>query len=108
MRGVKSAESEEEIVKFLTKILSPQEKINIEKRLAVLILLSQGESYRKISEIVDIQRATISSIKKEFKKIKKIKREKFKEKDNSLFGEFIKKENSIFPTSYSSKGRWKI
>ncbi|MEK7149840.1 MAG: helix-turn-helix domain-containing protein [Patescibacteria group bacterium] len=94
--GVKEAKTDKEFVNFLDKILTPQEKITIEKRLAILFLLPQGKSYKEISDIVDTHYSTISFVKKGFKKsVKKPKQNNYLKKEEDLF-DFAKKKK--FPT----------
>lgn len=84
MEGVKMSKNTEELELFLAKAFSPQERVNIEKRLAILILLGNGYSYREIGEIVDVHRGTISAVKNNFIK-RKTKVKKVVAKDELIF-----------------------
>lgn len=68
LKEIRRAKSENEINKVLSKVLTPSELNILEKRLAVLHLLKQKLSYRKISEIADVHYNTISFVKKGLKK----------------------------------------
>ena len=51
----------------LRKYFTPDEIVMIEKRLAIDLLLKEGNSYREIGRKIDVSPATISYIKQGFK-----------------------------------------
>ncbi len=53
-----------DIDKILEMLLSPFERKEIVRRLAVISLLSEGRTYRKISEILGVSHQTVRAIKK--------------------------------------------
>lgn len=56
------------------KFLTPSEFILVEKRLLISLLLEQGFSYRKICEILDVTRVTISFVKHQLKRTPRVPR----------------------------------
>lgn len=54
------------------KFLTPSEKILIEKRLLISLLLDRGLSYRKIGEMLDVTRVTISFVKRHLKRVPRV------------------------------------
>lgn len=50
------------------RFLTPSEKTLIEKRLLIAVLLEKGVTYRKIGEILDVTRVTISFVKHNLKR----------------------------------------
>ena len=76
IKDLSAVKSENELNVILSKLLTPQEQIMLEKRLAVLNLLNAGKTYREISEVVDVHYNTISFIKKQYKLPPKNKSEK--------------------------------
>ena len=109
IKNLKSADSEKEILSILNRVLSPQERINMEKRLAIIYLLAKGDSYRKISEIVDTHYSTISSVKREFKKIIDRKKAISVSEEKDWVPDFLKKSGaSLFrPYRFTPKTRRK-
>lgn len=67
-KEVLAAKSDEELKHLLGQFFAPTEKIQLEKRLAILYLLKTGMSYREIGRAIDVAPATISFVKKGFKK----------------------------------------
>lgn len=99
MKEISRAKSEKELIKALSKALTPAELNLLEKRLAVIYLLKQKLSYRKISEIADVHYNTISFIKKGLKKPMRVKK---------AYSSFLKKEKPKFSKipAYRGSGRW--
>jgi uncharacterized protein YerC len=58
------AASEEARHARLRALFTPTELIALEKRLAILILLERGKSYRAIGRIIDVTRSTVSAVKR--------------------------------------------
>jgi uncharacterized protein YerC len=107
LQKIKRVKSEKELIKLFDKFFTENEKIILEKRLAIVYLISIGKTYRDISEEVDIAHRTISFVKRGFKKSLVKPRSKthwinpdFKKPD-------YKKSPSKFPT-YKGKGRWRF
>ena len=101
MKEVGRAKSEKETIKALNQALTPAELNLLEKRLAVLYLLKQKLSYRKISEIADVHYNTISFIKKGLKKPVRTKRV------YSAFPKKAKRRTLKLPV-YKGRGRWRF
>lgn len=55
------------------RFLTPTEKILVEKRLLISLLLEQGLSYRKIGEMLDVTRVTISFVKHQLKRTPRVR-----------------------------------
>ncbi|MDP3015255.1 MAG: Trp family transcriptional regulator [bacterium] len=68
IKEISRAKSEKEIIKTLSRALTPSELNLLEKRLIVVYLLKQGFTYRKICEIADVHYNTVSFVKKGLKK----------------------------------------
>ena len=99
---------------ILENLLSSYEKKELARRLAVIALLSEGKTYRKISEILGVSHQTIRAIKK-----------CALENSSKFYNPYRKKEKkgkpvppisliddladilSNWPT-YSGKGRWRF
>lgn len=82
LREIEKVKDYAEFESLLNKYLTPQEKIMLEKRLAIFYLLKNGSSYREISRELAVTLGTISFVKRGFKKpsprILKRKKEKYK------------------------------
>lgn len=65
-RIVKTSPSPEALMKNLSVFLSSNEISMLEKRLAILLLLEKGVSYREIGKTIDVSRSTISFVKSNF------------------------------------------
>ena len=63
-RAIGTASSEATLMARLRALLTPTELIALEKRLAILVLLARGWSYRKIGRALDVTRTTISAVKR--------------------------------------------
>jgi len=50
----------------LKRLLTPPEILMLEKRIAILILLEEGKSYREIGRTIDVTPRTISYIRHHF------------------------------------------
>lgn len=61
---IKKIGSPKEIANFLNTLLSSEEKKNISRRLAVIDLLKEKNTYKEISKIIWVSPGTISAIKK--------------------------------------------
>jgi uncharacterized protein YerC len=64
--------SEDELKKALDRYLTPAEQVMLEKRLAILEMLKNKSSYRRIKETLDVSHDTISFVKNGFSKTKKL------------------------------------
>ena len=64
LRLAEGAHAKKQIVPFLDVILGSNEKQIISRRLAALILLKEGKSYKEISRVLWISPATLSALKK--------------------------------------------
>jgi len=64
----KNSSSPETLTKNLSTLLTSNEIFVLEKRLAILLLLEKGMSYREISRTIDVTRSTISFVKHHFTK----------------------------------------
>ena len=62
----KDSESPEAMMRKLKKVIAPSEIEMFEKRLAIMILLKEGFSYRAIGRAIDVSPSTISFIKHNF------------------------------------------
>jgi len=60
--------SPEALARNLAVFLTPSELAVIEKRVATLLLLEKGTSYRKIGRAIDVTRSTVSYVKHHFKR----------------------------------------
>jgi len=101
IKKIKKAKSSHDMTNVLSKSLTPTELNLLEKRLAVLYLLKQGLSYRKISEIADVHYNTISFVKKG------LKRPARKKKVWSEFGAAKNKKPKFLKyPAHKGKGRW--
>jgi uncharacterized protein YerC len=84
-----------EAKKLLGKIISEYEKEDIIRRLAILALIRQGYSYKKIGEILWVSPQTISGIKKsimggeEFYRSQRSLRKKEKYRGNQVYKKSI-------------------
>ena len=58
------AASKEARMARLRALFTATELITLEKRLAILILLERGVSYRKIGRALDVTRTTVSAVKR--------------------------------------------
>jgi uncharacterized protein YerC len=92
-------------------LLSPEEKIVLARRLAVVLLLKQGKSYTEISQILGVAPQTISAVKKSISKkfynpYKKVPKKISPLPGRSFFDE-LADTLSRFPT-YKGKGRWRF
>ncbi len=65
--SVKKAKSGRDLEKVLDRLLPPDEKIMLEKRLAILRLLEGGIPIREISRRMSVTRRTIAFLKSGFK-----------------------------------------
>ncbi len=103
VKEIGRVKSEREIIKILSKALTPSELNLLEKRLIIVYLLKQGFTYRKICEIADVHYNTVSFVKKGLKKPVRKKKiwSKFSSSDKA------KPKFSKFPT-YTGKGRWRF
>ncbi|KKU93897.1 MAG: hypothetical protein UY26_C0003G0045 [Candidatus Jorgensenbacteria bacterium GW2011_GWA1_48_13] len=82
---------------FLSKFLTEEEKVILEKRLAALYFLKQGESLRETSKKADVARKTVIFIKRGLKKLN------YKKK---IYSKFPKRNKfQKYPASYG-RGRW--
>jgi uncharacterized protein YerC len=66
--------SEKVFMADMERFFTPSEIVLIEKRLLISLLLRQGLSYRKISEILDVTRVTISFVKHGLKKAPRVRK----------------------------------
>jgi len=71
---IRKIKSQRDLQKIIDKIFTPTERIIIEKRLAIFYLLNQGLSYRKIGNILDAPCSTVSFVKNNFTRKKRINR----------------------------------
>lgn len=63
IKSLQKASKREEIVPFITDLLTPTERIMIAKRLSIAFLLLKGEySHREISKVLRVSTNTISNI----------------------------------------------
>ncbi len=67
LEKVKNIKSLKELNSFLSELLTSDEQIMIKKRLAISVLLKEGKRKKHISELLDVSRTTINSVKKENK-----------------------------------------
>ncbi len=100
LKEIVGARDESQLIKILDKALTQKEINLLEKRLAVLFLLKNNYSYRKIAEIADVHYNTISFIKRGLEKSIR------KSKKYSAMSKPKKKKERIFLPPYG-KGRWK-
>lgn len=98
----KKLKSENDVEKFLGKFFTADEKNCLEKRLAIMSMLRQDNTYKKISEEVDVTPATISFVKNGLKRKKSVKR---KWSEGKYEKRASRKPN--FPT-YRGSGRWRF
>ena len=66
LRAIEKVKDYEEFDSLLNKYLTSQEKVMLEKRLAILYLLKNGSSYREISRELSVTLGTISFVKRGF------------------------------------------
>ncbi len=59
----------------LKNLLTPEEILILEKRIAILILLGEGKSYREIGRTIDVSPRTVSFIKHHFKRTPRFPRQ---------------------------------
>jgi len=64
---IKQIKNSKELNTFLSEFLTADEQIMIKKRLAIPILLKEGQRKKYISEILDVSRTTINFFQKETK-----------------------------------------
>lgn len=98
----KKLKSGNEVEKFLDKFFTADEKNCLEKRLAIMNMLRHNNTYKKISEEVDVAPATISFVKNGLKRKKSVKR---KWSEGKYEKRASRKPN--FPTHRGS-GRWRF
>ena len=67
-KEIKKAASHKEIIKTFDLILTPDEKVRVEKRLAIAALLKRKIPIKEISRIVDVNRGTIWFVRDGFKR----------------------------------------
>ena len=84
---------------FLLKFLTEEEKTILEKRLAVVYFLKQGESLRETSKKANVAKKTVIFIKRGLKKLNYKKRVYSKSPKKNQFKEY--------PVSYG-RGRWRF
>lgn len=58
--------SEKQLETFLSSLFGRRQKLILAKRLAILLMLSGGESYRRIMSELDVSPSVIRSIKRSF------------------------------------------
>lgn len=99
---IRQASSEKDPKNLLGKLFSKSEIAMIEKRLGIFYLLGKGLSYREIGRILDVSSATISFVKKGFRKPdKKVKKEVKDWKEDFL--SFMEKIDEKIPASKKLK-----
>ncbi len=64
LKKIEEANLKKEIAELLDNLLSSNEKILISKRLAAIVLIKEGKSYKEIGKILWISPGTVSAIKK--------------------------------------------
>lgn len=107
LKEIKKSKTGKELDVLFNKYFTPNEKIIIEKRLAILYLAERGLSYRKIREEVDVTSKTISFVKRGFKKpIKRPKKESFRSEELKRLDK-PKRRFPKYPT-YKGRGRWRF
>lgn len=107
LKELKKLKTGRELDVLFNKYFTPNEKIIIEKRLAILYLAEKGLSYRKIREDVDVTSKTISFVKRGFKKpIKRPKKKNFQSEELKNLDK-PKRRFPKYPT-YKGKGRWRF
>ncbi|MBI2515046.1 hypothetical protein HYV91_02585 [Candidatus Wolfebacteria bacterium] len=101
---IRGATSEKDLLCGLNKFLSGSEINLLERRLATLLLLERGLTYRKIGEIVDVSPDTISFVKRGLKRREKINPDKKLKNIPLRFREPRYKRRKI--PAYKGRGRW--
>ena len=61
--AISAVSKKEDVLDFIYDILSPAERLMIEKRLAVAILLLRGWKYDSIKEFLKVSNSTINSVR---------------------------------------------
>lgn len=97
---IKKSKSADSTVANLRKFLTNSEMILLEKRLLIPILLERKMSYRKIGEIIDVSRVTISFVKHNL-----IRKPRTRRKYSSI-GSHRKREELPLLPPYVGHGRW--
>lgn len=98
---IKNSSSIKELKSILDRFLPPSERIIFEKRLLIVLLLKKGFSYRKICQILDVHRDTISLVKNRFQHKKK----DIKVRSLTKPQDIIKRKKS-YPPAYKGSRRW--
>lgn len=99
LQGVRNAGDPAHAESFLSKFLTEDERIVLEKRLAVLYFLNQGNSLRETSRNADVSKRTVVFVKRGLRK------SKFKVKHYPKYYRTEKVPKRHMPT-YRGKGRW--
>ena len=107
LKEIKKSKTGKELEVLLNKYLTPNERVIIEKRLAILFLLEKGSSYQEIKDEADVTSKTVSFVKRGFKKpTKRPRKENFQSEELKR----INKPKRKFPNypTYKGKGRWRF
>ncbi len=108
--------TEEDVADFLNDLLTPTEKVMLQKRLAIAFLLQKGYDQRTIHRIMKVSVTTVNSVNfwlknqgKGYRNIieKMRKGQKFTnnlEKFDSLLRQFSDLGKSVYPSSPQEKG----
>lgn len=100
---LKKAKTKNEAKKIIDKILTPSERIMVEKRLGILALLQKGFGQREIGRLIDVMPSTVRFIKKGFDRTPRNPRPRTPNKSDNR----KRRSDSRFPT-YTGKGRWRF
>ncbi len=107
LENIKKIKTGKELNLLFNKFFTPDEKIMIEKRLAILYLLEKDLSYRQISKEIDVTSKTISFTKRGFQgPTKRIPKENFQSNELKNLDR-PKKKIFKYPT-YTGRGRWRF
>jgi len=102
LQEIKKIKTRKSLEQLIAKVLTENERIMLEKRLAILYLLGVNKTYREISREVDVTLKTVNFVKNG------LKRPPEKEKEyKPITRKDLKERKSRFP-AYRGKGRWRF